>query len=129
LSIKGATNEALELILSFVRGERPWTALEKAGVHIETKDDGYEIDNPWHLAAKAHPRDVAQGLLFYRRTPDQLQRWARIILAGSSFLDFRNDFETTTEGDVLLNALWDSGFGDGISQEAIAVAESLVNQR
>jgi hypothetical protein len=120
--------EASDLILAFVRGERSWKSLEKAGVNIEIRDDGYEIDNPWQLSVEAHPRDVAQGLLVYRRMPDQLQQWAGIILAGSSFVDLSKEFGTTPAGDILLNALWDAAFGDEIGREAIKIAEDTVGQ-
>ncbi len=121
--------EAAELILAFVRGERSWKVLEKAGVYIEFRPDGYEIDNPWKLTATASPRDVALGILVYYRSSEQLRRLAGIILAGSSFLDLSDEFETTPEGDVLLNALWDATFGDEINQEAVRVAEGLVGTR
>jgi hypothetical protein len=113
--------EASELIRAFVRGERSWRALEQAGIYIEVRDDRYEIDNPWRLIVETHLRDVAEGLLAFRRTDDQLQRWASIILAGSSFLDL-GGFEKIPEGNVLLNALWDASFGDVISQDAVNVA-------
>ena len=60
------TTEASELIRAFVRGERSWRALEQAGIYIEIRDDGYEIDNPWRLIVEAHLRDVAEGLLAFR---------------------------------------------------------------
>lgn len=128
MATKRETAEAEKVILSFVRGECSWRALEKAGIYIELKDDGYEIDNPWRIVAKACPLDLAQGILAYRRAPNQLQRWAGIILAGSSFLDLGEDFETTPEGGVLLNALWDSAFGGQVNPNALSVAESLVRQ-
>jgi hypothetical protein len=128
LRIKGPEVEAEKLILAFVRGDRSWETLGRAGVYIEIRGDGYEIDNPWKLTAKVYPRDVAHGLLVYRRTSYQLQRWSGIILAGSSFLDLSEEFDTTPEGDILLNALWDAAFGDEIPLEAISVAESLVGQ-
>jgi len=120
--------EAANLILAFVRGEQSWRALEKAGVYIEIKDDGYEIDNPWQLNATASPRDLALGFLAHHRTPERLQRWAGIILAGSAFLELAKEFETTCDGDILLNALWDASFGDGISHEAVRVAEDLARR-
>lgn len=123
------TAEAEEAILSFVRGGCSWKSLERAGIYISLKDDGYEIDNPWRIVAKAYPRDLAQGLLVYRQTPDQLRRWAGIILAGSSFLGLSEDFETTPEGETLLNALWDAAFEDQVSPEAMSVAEGLVKRQ
>jgi hypothetical protein len=122
-----ATANASALIIEFVRGKVSWKTLERAGVFVELKDDGYEIDNPWQVAAKVHLRDVSEGLLVYQRIPDQMQRWAGIILAGSSFLDLSEEFETTPDGDILLNALWDAAFGDEVSQEAVDVAEGLTS--
>jgi hypothetical protein len=128
LSEKNAPAEFAGLILSFVRGKSSWQVLERAGIYIEHKNDGYEIDNPWQLVVTIFLRDMAQGLMVYRRSPDQLQRWAGIILAGSSFLDFSEEFETTPEGDILLNALWDAAFGDEISQEALSAMEGILKR-
>lgn len=119
--------EASELIRAFVRGERSWRALEKAGVYIELRGDEYEIDNPWQLVVKASLRDIAQGLLAHRISNDQLRHWAGIILAGSSFLDL-SEFETTSEGNILLSAIWDAAFGDEVSQDAVNVAGRLIKQ-
>lgn len=121
------TSNALDLILAFVRGEESWGVLEKAGIFIEIKNDGYEIANPWQLIAKIHLRDMAQGLLAYHLASERMQQWASIILAGSSFLDLE-EFELSPEGDVLLNALWDAAFGEEVSQEAVNVARHLVNE-
>lgn len=120
--------KADEIIRSFVRGKASWRALEGAGVYVEIKDDGYEIDNPRKVVSTAYLQDVSEGLLVYQQVPDQRRRWAGIILAGSSFLDLSEEFETTPEGDVLLNALWDAAFGDEVSEEALDAAKSLVEK-
>jgi hypothetical protein len=97
LSARAENSEATQAILDFVRGSTSWRALERAGIFVELKGSGCEIDNPWNLVARIRLRDVAQGLLTHRRAPEHLQRWAGIILAGSSFLDLGNEFETTPE--------------------------------
>jgi hypothetical protein len=120
--------EAPALILAFVRGEQSWGILEKASIYIDLRDDGYEIDNSWQVTVDASLKDVSQGLLSNWRSPDQLRGWAGIILAGSSFLDLSNEFETTPEGDILLTALWDAAFGDEVGKDAMNVAKGLVGQ-
>jgi hypothetical protein len=117
-----------ELILAFVRGEQSWRTLEQVGISIKLEDDRYEIDNPWQMTVEASLRDVAQGLLAYWRRPDQLKGWAGIILAGSSFLELSEEFETTPEGDILLNSFWDAAFGDEVGQDAMNIAKDLAGE-
>jgi hypothetical protein len=125
---KSQIDEAAETILGFVRGDNSWEALTRTEINVVSKDEGFEVDNPGSLIVKPCLRDLAQGLLVHQPMPDQLQMWAAIILAGSSFLDLREAFDVTPEGDILLNALRDAAFEQEVGEEALKVAENLIRQ-
>lgn len=80
------------------------------------------------MTVEASLKDVSQGLLSSWRRPDRLRSWAGIILAGSSFLELSEEFETTPEGDILLNSLWDAAFGDEVGQDAMNIAKDLAGE-
>lgn len=115
--------DAADAVLRFVRGKASWRSLERVGIYVELKDEGCEIDNPWEIVVNAAAGDIAEGLLAHRDDPQELVRWARIVMGGSGFINL-NALEQSAQGDVLLNALWDAMDGD-LSEDAIKAAESV----
>jgi hypothetical protein len=87
------------------------------------------IDGAWHFKypplepVKLQISDVAYGLVKYRSNPDDLKKWARLILA-CSFIDI-SDCEEQTGWKLLLNALWDASGSGIISDSALHLAEEL----
>ncbi len=86
---------------------------------------GYEIDNQRGVEVQARIRDVAEGLLRYRARIGDLRDWARVILMGAG-VDLADEFETSQEGDVLLNSLWDLSFGGALGDDAVRLAERVM---
>jgi hypothetical protein len=114
-----------QAILGFVRGEVPWEEVGKFGILVKEIENGYDIKNPEQFVAIVRPRDVGQGLLHYQNDLKKLRSWAGLIMAGSSFIELDGEFEGTSEGELLLQALWDAWFGQEVKSEAISAAARL----
>ena len=119
-------SEGEKIVLEFVRGERPWTDLAEAGMTITVDDKTYSIENPCHIEARASAEDIAAGLLAYRSRPDFLREWARMVMAGSLFVEFAFE-DDHPAADILLGALWDASFGVPVSELAWNTAEELLH--
>lgn len=104
-----------EIIIDVVRGAKPIALLASAGIVITTTQDACDIYNTGDSAATATPQDIALGLAAYRHDPVAAREWARIVLAGSVFLDL--DFNDDPEHDELLGILWDMSFGESIDDQ------------
>lgn len=109
-----------DVILEVVRGERPWRELATVGIRITFDGNATHAENQRKVVAVARPADVAKGLIAHEANPLELQEWARVMLAGVSFLDL--DLEDQPDGDILLDALWNARFGRMVSDRAYQVA-------
>lgn len=78
------------------------------------------------MTVDLRPVDIAHGLLTYRGQPQALQEWAT-FLQCADIIDLAS-FESSQQGDELLNALWDASFEARITSASLAVANSLVAQ-
>jgi hypothetical protein len=111
-------------VLEFIRGERPWTALQDVGITIELEGDHATVNNPYSVVVAAGAADIAQGLLRFAGEPEQMKIWAWIVLAGTSFIEF--DLDSHPRGGELLGALWDVGFGDPLRPDLVRLAKDVV---
>src|SRR3990172_10625441 len=116
-----------ELILQVVRGERPCSELALVRISVMFQGDSCVIENPRRVQAVAQAADIAKGLVTNRESPEALTLWARVVLAGSSFLDL--NLEAHPTGDILLNALWDAAFGRPVGDDALRAAAKLARQQ
>ena len=53
------------------------------------------------------PIDIANGLLVYKGSPEQLRQWAGFVLGASEIIDLE-PLESWPEGDEILSALRDA---------------------
>jgi len=113
-----------ELIQQVIQGERPCTDLSELGIRIQIVDDKWHIESPPMEAVRLHIADVAHGLVKYAPSPNDLKKWATLMLCGSGFIDF-SECETQTGWDLLLNALWDAMGTGTFSNSALHLAEEL----
>lgn len=119
--------EDKELIQQVVRGERPWTDLASIGIDVQFEGNRCLIANPRGIVATADVHDVAAGLLAHQHDPHELQEWAYILEASSTFLDL--DVEQHPSGDALLDAVWRASFGEPLPADIIQLAEQLVHRK
>ncbi len=120
------TAERQRVIRAFVRGDGSWRDLEPLGIRVTFSDDGCEVEGHAPITAPTIG-DIARGLLSLVRGPkSELQQWAAVLLAGSSFIDL-SQLERQPQWDLLLSALWDASAGDPVPEQAIWVAETLAN--
>lgn len=70
---------------------------------------------------------LASGLVRQWNRPDDLRRWAFIILAAS-FIDL-GELEQHPQGDALLNMVWDAGFGVPMSSDMFGLAQRVATPR
>ena len=112
------------IIYQVVRGQRPIADLAHLGIRLQFIDGDFQIECPHMEGVALDISDIAYGLLKYRSSPGDLKKWARLILAGSAFIDF-SKCESQTGYEVLLNALWDSLGAGQFSEEAKHLAEEL----
>lgn len=110
-------------VLEAVRGLRGWDALTSIGITVKVGEAGCEIDNPLQQVVRVSPRDVAEGLVRLSGDPRALQRWASVLLAGSTFLDLQ--LEDDPYGQALLDGLWDANENGHVRQGAQLAAREL----
>lgn len=111
-------------ILEIVRGERPLHELAAAGIEIRQNGNSQELYNPNGIVVMPDVVDVAKGLLAFRFEPETLRTWASLVLSGSAFIDL-TALDSTSLGEILLNALWDASFSGSVSLEAFEAAREL----
>jgi hypothetical protein len=124
-SMRNLDNVA-EVIRAFVRGECGRSALASIGIRVSRYDNICEVDNPGKIMVQVPISDIASGLVRFRNLPKELQEWATLILTSSSFvgLDLLNQH---SQGDVLLNALWDASFEGHYPESAFHIAEGIIH--
>ena len=119
-------------MLSVVQGELPISALMEAGVVFEIVEDQpggdrrikLQLKAPLHLGLR--PVDIARGLLVYKNRTEALREWATFLLSDLEFMDLAS-LESWSEGDELLNALWDASFEGQLKSASVRVATALVD--
>ena len=114
------------VVLQVVHGERPLEDLENVGITIRLEAETIIVENPHRVVAAASLVDLARGLLKHQDNPRDGQSWARVVLAGSSFLDFR--FDDSAASDTLIEGLWDAAFGKPVTQDALTLAKRLAKE-
>lgn len=119
-----ATEEEVDRILEFVRGEVSWQVLETIGLSVRIGDNSYEECNPKGIVVSVDVRDLALGILRYQMHNSDLATWARILLAAD-FLDMEL-VHAAEAGDALLGALWDASFGYGLNDASLAWATKVL---
>lgn len=118
-------SEIGSILLAVTRGDTPLNALRDIGIEIDLKDDGfYSFKSALEVEVTPTVADLATGILRYRSGKgDELRKWAFFLLAETA-IDFCN-IESHSQGEVLINALWDASFEGGISSEVIEAAEMI----
>ena len=106
-------------LLTFVRGERRWGEAEVPGISVDFERWSLS-EAPLAEAApvRATPADVVRGFQEHLGEPEELRRWAFVVLNASNSIELDEAFESTEEGERLLEALWDAAFGRPISPAA-----------
>lgn len=117
-------------LLSFVRGERRWGEAEVPGISVDF--ERWSL-NEAPLAGPAPVRatlaDVVQGFQEHLGEPEELRRWAFVVLNASNSIELDEAFESTEEGEILLDALWDAAFGRPISPAARQTLDELSDRQ
>ena len=111
-------------ILKVARGEEPWTVLGAFGITISFDDEGKcRVEGKETVGTKPLLADVASGFLKFRGHPDELRRWASVVLMAPVF-DLENLQDHAT-GEMFLESLWDAAYGDPVSEETFAAASKV----
>ena len=110
-----------EVFRQVVRGERRGADLRSFGMLVQVEGSCCQVENPWHVTARADIYDLAKGLWAYLQDPHALREGAFVMEAvGADF-----DAEDHPAGDPVLTALWDASFGNPISPEVRQTLEQL----
>lgn len=106
-------------LLAFVRGERRWHEIGVPGMSVDfDRWSLYEAPVGASTPTRVTLADVAQGFQGHLGEPEELRRWAFVILNASNSIELDDAFETTDDGEILLEALWDAAFGRPINPAA-----------
>jgi hypothetical protein len=116
---------AANVIRQVVRGGQPRINLRSVGISVTHYDEVWEISNPKNVVLQATPQDIAAGFVKFRGDNFNLQEWAGLIMAASSFLDLRL-LDVHPAGEALLNALWDAAFTGACSESIFLLANRLI---
>lgn len=113
-------------LLTFVRGERSWGEAQVPGISVDFQRWSLN-EAPPAEATPVHATlaDVAQGFQEHLGEPEELRRWAFVVLNASNSIELDEAFESTEEGETLLEAMWDAAFGRPISPAACRIVEDL----
>lgn len=111
-----------EATLAFVRGEQGWRSLERIGVNLSLRGDQLAVVGSIPSPVVVTARDVATGWLRLADHPDELRRWAQVVMGAVSIIEL--DFQDTGEEDALKDALWQVSFGGA----ATSVMEHLARR-
>lgn len=116
------------IALGVIRGERPLSALKQLGVEIDSRDESLELrSEKFSVVVTPTVLDVVQGLLRYGSSildREDLREWAFFLLGESGLVDLIR-VESSPEGELLLSALWDASFGDGVSRDVLETAAKI----
>lgn len=113
------TDEPSTSLLAFVRGERTWHESGVTGIsvdfdHWSLHEEPVGTSTPIRVTVA----DVAQGFQGFMGEPEELRRWAFVILNASNCIELDDAFESSEDGENLLEALWDAAFGRPIGPAA-----------
>lgn len=113
-------------LLTIVRGERRWGEAEVPGISVDLERWSLS-EAPLAEATPVHATltDVAQGFQEHLDEPEKLRRWAFVVLNASNSIELDEAFESTEEGEALLEAMWDAAFGRPISPAARRIVGDL----
>lgn len=116
-----------DVIIRIVRGEVPWSSLRRYGVDVRKERNSWS----WRLLPVI-PRpvaplaaDVAAGLVALHSRPDSLKEWASFLLAASPFVTF-DAVTASSQGEALLEVLWDIQSGRDQNDHATKIAERVL---
>jgi hypothetical protein len=113
-----------DILRDFVRGERDWEDLTALGARLSFDTDGLHLDEPADAPVyEPSIGEVAAGLMCHWAVGTTLRDWARIVLA-TGMLEL-SGLEDQSEGDLLLEAIWDAAQGTEISALQLDVARRL----
>jgi hypothetical protein len=114
-------------IMSFVRGELGWQLLEPLGVRIRFSDDGCDVEGGAGTVVAPSMADVGRGLIAnLGKSPRHVQQWAAVLLAGSSFVDL-SSLERDSDGEALLEGLWEASARNPLDDRVVALATRLAH--
>jgi hypothetical protein len=111
-----------DLLREIIRGDRPFDALEMAGVFVKRHWSTWTFHNPWDVSTLVYRQDLAKGLLEYAGTADELELWARLVLTSDLVTLEIGD---QPEDDVLLAAVWDASINGTVDADIIALARRI----
>ena len=109
-----------------IRGELALDTLTQIGIHISCEDGSYKLESGnFDTAVTPTALDLALGILrCASRKKDELRKWAFFVLAECGAIDL-SKIESHSQGEVLMDALWDASFRGTIKKEVIALAEKI----
>ena len=119
-------NNFEEVLLKFVRGDAPISALENVGILV-TYDQNLTsttiiIKSGTPLVISPNVSDIVQGFMTVPKGRG-LKDWASFILA-TDLIDLA-EVEKHPQCDILLNALWDASFDGSVDNLVIAKVRGL----
>ena len=121
-----STTASEELIRGIVRGEKPLELLETLGVHVSQEAGAYRVEGAGTVVARPSLEDVAAGIVNCARSGvSQCRRWSAVILAASAVIDLAC-LEESKHGASLLEALWDAAETGVFEEQALSLAQRLV---
>jgi hypothetical protein len=116
------------IALGVIRGEVPLRALKQLGVEIDSQDESLELrSEKFNVAVTPTVLDVALGLLRYGSSildREDLRKWAFFLLGESGLVDLVG-VESDPEGELLISALWDASFDEGVSRNVLETAARI----
>jgi hypothetical protein len=117
-------SKSADALLAVIRGEMPLSVLPELGIELLCRGGNFELrSGPSEVIVKPTISDIACGLLAYRLNRDDLKAWAFFVL-GESDIDLEK-VESHSQGEVLIEALWEASSTGEISLEALRIADGL----
>lgn len=114
-------------IISVIRGKAHWSSLNCGEIVIRKDGDQWIVPSLQEIIAPKLS-DVASGILnLYPRT-GELQEWASFLLAASPLITF-DAFESSQDGEFLLNILWDLSSSEDIHGDMYHIAEIAASDK
>lgn len=121
LMLVGTRREVRETLRRFARAEADLSELEQFGVIIDPVVPS--LTEPKLPVVRVELDDVALGLVGMQSKGDDLRIWAFVVL-GLSSIDLSR-LEVSTEGEVLLDCLWNASANLPLNGEQLAVLRSV----
>lgn len=116
--------DEIDVLRAFVRGESEWQMLHTIGVSVEFDAECLKVEEPARAPTyEPTADDVAAGLLAHWAIGTTLRDWASVLLA-TGMIDL-SSLEDHSDGEALLNALWDAAEGSEPTQQALDAARRV----